>query len=127
MRALPIDVLMLVDTLIFLSLSNELVKASLSIGFQHSFVDQLSVVLGPVDQVALFRLIFRWPSFVVVQKVHILLPHHDPPLVLRHHISFVLSNNKFQSKTVENHAKARESHQCGGPHRRDLKVDAKQA
>ena len=100
MCTFTIDILVLIDTLIFLSLSNELVKASLSIGFQHSFVDQLSVVFGPVDQVALFRLIFRWPSFVVVQEVHILLPHHDPPLVLRHHISFVYLITNFNLRLL---------------------------
>ena len=90
MCTFTIDILVLIDTLIFLGLSNELVKACLPIGFQFTFVDQLTVVLGPVDQVALLRLIFRWPSLVVVQKIHIHLPHHRPPLLMRHHTAFVL-------------------------------------
>lgn len=90
MCTFAIDILVLIDALIFLSISNELVKTCLPIIFQFAFVDQLTVMLGPVDQVPLFRLIFRWPSFMVAQKIHIHLPHHRPPLLMRHHTAFVL-------------------------------------
>ena len=90
MCTFTIDILVLIDTLIFLSLSDKLAKSASAAFFEFTFVDQLAVVLGPVDQIPLFRLIFRRPPFVVVQKIHIHLPHHHPSLLMRHHTAFVL-------------------------------------
>ena len=90
MCTFSIDILVLIDTLILLGLSDKLVKSASAAFFEFTFVDQLAVVLCPIDQVTLFGIILGRAPFVVVQKIHIHLPHHHPSLLMRHHTAFVL-------------------------------------